>query len=1041
MIPPNPFRESRLDQSENYRLEWDVPELNAVVSNWLVAEVRRLVGRTEPDPGQMIAVITGPPGYGKTHLFGRIEHQVGRDVFFVFVPAFEPETPPLDHIRRHVVAALFRKHADASSPLELALARLCGPAMATYFGDLPPTLAARHDSIRQRLGESPDAVLEVVRTVKTLPPFARLADSLVAVLPGDAGVVRALALGWAPAPWSDTARRWLQGQDLPEADLNAVGLSLDPPTAMDVLKAIPALLRHAQPMMICCDQIEGILQSDKRAELIGGLAQSLMDLLQNLPVQIVLSCFRDSWDSQFEGRGLNAFMMRVRKPLFGLESMKANQAIRLVAGRMASWPEHAPDKPLTWPFSEATIRQTVIDFAPTPRGLIQDCAARFDDWLEGDQTDEIAPPPAAAGGGAQEQDHSRAFLAEWSSEIDDIKRSAERSVGQQEMDRLYRGVLEVLKLAHSAQRLREFGGVKIVDIQDKVIKASAPLKRPGCAVALAGAPGESAQTVIVALTTIESAQSFNAYLNALRTAAEKAVGILLIHPRRDLVLGNNARIWLEQERKNGRLRLLALEDHPLTFQAIEALVALLIQAEDRQLILNGVTMTPEDCRDLVIKTGVIDNLDLFKLLGHAKKPPTKPAEAAASPASPTARAKSPSVPADLTGKSGGAAGPASPAPSVAVVAGKAAPQAGPPPPSVQPAPPPAGGDHSAWAAEKLAQAVKKLKLLGQDVEPDGFEIGPTFARLRVIPLGKTNFQVVKNKAVDLRISLGLKVVPIVGSQAGCISIDIQRPDRATVSLAEALAKPPDGLHGTPAFAVGADVAGQIHWLNLAEPADCHLLVAGTTGSGKSEFLRAAVAALARRLGPDQIQFVLIDPKRVTFNLAAASPYFRAPVAHDGDEALPLIQQCMDEMDRRYAILEKHKLTNVADLASELVPRIVVVIDEFASFLEDKQSKKLVTALLKRIGAMARAAGIHLILATQRPDKDVITPVLRENLPGRIALQVTNKAGSELILGSPEAEHLLGKGDLFWKKGGELLRLQSPYVAQHELEAALRITPT
>ncbi|MEJ7638390.1 MAG: FtsK/SpoIIIE domain-containing protein [Singulisphaera sp.] len=186
-----------------------------------------------------------------------------------------------------------------------------------------------------------------------------------------------------------------------------------------------------------------------------------------------------------------------------------------------------------------------------------------------------------------------------------------------------------------------------------------------------------------------------------------------------------------------------------------------------------------------------------------------------------------------------------------------------------------------------------------------------------------------------------------------------------------------------------------------------------------------------------MQFVLIDPKRVTFNLKGASPYLKSPVAHGLDEALPLIQACMAEMDRRYRILEERKLANVSELPPELLPRIVVVIDEFASFLEDKESKKVVTALLKRIGAMARAAGIHLIVSTQRPDKDVVTPLLRENLPGRIALKVASKAGSDLILGSPDAEHLLGRGDLFWKTGGELRRLQSPFVSQSDLERTLR----
>lgn len=1033
-LPPNPFRESRLNDSGNYRPEWDVPELNAAVSNWLVEEVRRLAGRDRPDPGQMIAVITGPPGYGKTHLFGRIEHQVGRDVFFVFVPAFEPETPPLDHIRRHVVAALFRKVGDAPSPVELALARLCGPALADYFADLPPTLAARHDSLRQRLAGSPDAVLEVVRPVKALPPFARLADSLVSVLPGDAGVIRALALGWAPPPWSDTSRRWLQGQDLPEGDLKAVGLTPDPPTALAVLKAIPALFGHQQPMMICCDQVEGLLRSEKKADLLANLSGSLMDLLQGLPVQVVLSCFKDSWQDHIVRNTLNAFQMRVRQPIFDLEAMKPNQGIRLIAGRMTSWPEHPADKPPTWPFAEAAVRHVVARRAPTPRALIQDCARQFDEWCEGDQAVEIAPPPTPDPKPGT-KDLTRPFLAEWASEIEEIKSSPERAVGRLAEDRFYRGVLEALKLAHSAQRLRDFGGARVVDIQNKVIKATAPLQRPGAAVSLVGGPGESAQNVLVALTTIESTQSFAAYFRALIAAsgATKAVGILLIHPRRDLNLGHSAKTWMELEQKMGRFRLLALEDHPLTFQALEAFVALLIQAENRELVLDGVTMTPEDCRDLVIKTGVIDNIDLFKLLGHAKK------AAGASAAQATAGAN---------GAAAAAPG-ASPVPAVAMApaasgrptstAAAISPAAKAPAPAAQPvAPARPKVDHSAWAEDKLAKAVKKLKLLGQDVQPGGVEIGPTFARLRVEPLGKTNFKGVSNKAVDLRISLGLERVPIVGSQAGCISIDVQRPDRATVGLAEALGGEPPGLAGAPSFPVGQDVGGQAHWLDLAEPSDCHLLVAGTTGSGKSEFLRAAVAALARRLGPGQVQFLLIDPKRVTFNIANASPYLRAPVAHSLDEALPLIQGVMDEMDRRYAILAEQGISNVGELDPRMVPRVVVVIDEFASFLEEKESKKLVTALLKRIGAMARAAGIHLIVATQRPDKDVITPVLRENLPGRIALQVTNKAGSDLILGAPEAEHLLGKGDLLWKRGGDLLRLQSPFVTQAELEAALRV---
>ncbi|WP_435010866.1 FtsK/SpoIIIE domain-containing protein [Tundrisphaera lichenicola] len=671
----------------------------------------------------------------------------------------------------------------------------------------------------------------------------------------------------------------------------------------------------------------------------------------------------------------------------------------------------------TWPFDEASLATLVRDMIPTPRGLIQESDRLFDEWAGGDRSQPIK----FKSGVGSDIDPSVLFLREWNREIEAIGKDPERSADYLSEDRLYRGIFEALKLAQSAQRMRPFGGVRILEVADKALKATPPGRRPGASVVVGTKPGEASQRIVVALTKIEAAKNFSYYFKALFAASEQGDGTLLIHPKRDLDLGTAARTSFEEAQRKGKLRLMPLEDHPSTYHATECLTALIDRAEARELVLGGVTLSAEDCRDLVIKTGVIDNIDLFKMLGGWKRAMAKVAHAAPvdQPSSGTSIPPAPVLPAPVTP-------PASPVAT------------NPAPIPVAPNPVPPSTDLDAWAEKKLVGAVKKLNLLGQGVEPDGFEIGPTFARLRVRPVGKTNFMSICNKAVDLRISLGLEVVPIVGSQAGCISIDIQRPDRAVVTLAEALADAPENLAGKPAFPVGKDVGGQTHWLNLAEPSDCHILVAGTTGSGKSEFLRSMIATLAARLGPDHLQFLLIDPKRVTFNLRGTSPYLRAPIAYDIDEALPLIQGCMTEMDRRYKLLEERKLSNVSELPAEFLPRIVLIIDEFASFLEDKESKKLVTALLKRIGAMARAAGIHLILSTQRPDKDVVTPILRENLPGRIALKVSSKGGSNLILGSPEAENLLGKGDLFWKRGGELLRLQSPFVGQDALERILGV---
>lgn len=155
--------------------------------------------------------------------------------------------------------------------------------------------------------------------------------------------------------------------------------------------------------------------------------------------------------------------------------------------------------------------------------------------------------------------------------------------------------------------------------------------------------------------------------------------------------------------------------------------------------------------------------------------------------------------------------------------------------------------------------------------------------------------------------------------------------------------------------------------------------------------------------------------------------------------MPLIEDSFKETKRRYELLKVRKLEKVSELqGKDALPQIVMIIDEFADLMIDKESKKQLEKPLKSIGALARAAGIHLVLATQRPEASIVTPVLRSNLPGRIGFQVASEADSKLILGVTDAFRLLGKGDLLWKHGGSLMRLQAPLVDRDDVEKALRL---
>jgi hypothetical protein len=1019
----NPFEADRLARAGSFVAEWDVPSLNERISTDLGAELDRLRERLTPDAREKVRLVIGPPGYGKTHLFGRLHHAQGGRFFFVYVPQILDTRRPAEHARWHIAEALFAAEPNTPSALQRTFCQLLAPSFASYFESLGAAYSARHAALRQQLKSDPLVILELLRPVKDMLPFHRLADSVASQfshLPAD--ILRAFVLGLSPAAHS--ARAWLRGDALTESKAAELQLKAAPAEAKNILHCLTALLQRVQlPVLLCFDQLEAVVKDPTGPRAITTEVMAWLDEIPNL--LIVMSCLESEWD-ELRDRGFKSFEHRVA--LRGLEPLSPAQAVELVRLRLGSWVGYQPQHAATWPFDPAALEQFVTKTPPPARSFLKECAAKFAEWLNGPRDALID----ATTGGKKKPTLEDAFSECWSAELSAVQQGGVSPHDQQE-ERLYRGVQEAVWLAYDGKL--SIDGVCVVAVQEGALKASAGDGRPSLDLRLA--VGNQAFHVIVAVTRNDSGVRFGAYLDALQGAIGKQVaGAVLVRPAAAIKLGKTSKAYKAYEKSvsDGKVRPFPLDAEPQTFAALECLVRLLQRAEAGDLELVGQRLTADQCRGLLVRLKLLDQLKLFNIV-LAGWPPAAAARSAV-----RADQAANGVAASHTATPKAAASVA-PTPAAAAVA-PAGPRAvsGAPLPG-GPAPASAGTAPTAptWAENMLARLVTLLRDCRQPVAPQGTEIGPTFARLKVSPRGQTDVQKIRRKAENIQLGLGLTARPVVGTQAGYISIDIQRPERETVPLRDVLATESSALRGQVAFPVGKDVSGRTHWLNLGDTSSCHLLIAGTTGSGKSEFMKAMLAALASRLSPQELQLVLIDPKRVTFNLPGASPYLRAPIAHDVGEALPLIEDCFTEMEHRYALLEERRLENVSQLTgAAALPRIIVLFDEFADLMLDRDSKKDLERLVTRLGAKARAAGIHLILATQRTEASVVTPLLRTNLPARISLRVMGERDSNLILGVPDAAHLLGRGDLLWLHSSGMLRLQSPFVGRQELETALRV---
>jgi S-DNA-T family DNA segregation ATPase FtsK/SpoIIIE len=354
---------------------------------------------------------------------------------------------------------------------------------------------------------------------------------------------------------------------------------------------------------------------------------------------------------------------------------------------------------------------------------------------------------------------------------------------------------------------------------------------------------------------------------------------------------------------------------------------------------------------------------------------------------------------------------------------------------------------------------RKLADFGVQVTVTAAYPGPVVTRYEFEPAVGVKGAQILNLAKDLARSLSLVSVRVVETLPGksSMALELPNPKRQMVRLLEIIAsKEYNDMHSPLTMTLGKDIAGQPVVVDLAKMP--HLLVAGTTGSGKSVGINAMILSLLYKAEPDQVRLILVDPKMLELSIYEGIPHLLAPVVVDMKQAANALNWCVAEMDKRYKLMsaigvrnlaglnqrvkdaEKNgeKLSNPVSLTPDspeplsILPHIVVVIDELADLM--MVAGKTVEQLIARLAQKARASGIHLILATQRPSVDVITGLIKANIPTRISFQVSSKIDSRTILDQMGAEALLGQGDMLYLAPGTgyPTRVHGAFVADEEV---------
>lgn len=352
------------------------------------------------------------------------------------------------------------------------------------------------------------------------------------------------------------------------------------------------------------------------------------------------------------------------------------------------------------------------------------------------------------------------------------------------------------------------------------------------------------------------------------------------------------------------------------------------------------------------------------------------------------------------------------------------------------------------AAEVLRVTLEEFNI---QAEVTGIRKGPVITMFEILPAPGVKLAKITNLSDNIALRLAASSVRIVAPIPGkhAVGIEIPNKRRNIVSFGELIREEEfsSPKHQIP-VALGKDIPGDAQIVDLAKTP--HLLIAGATGSGKSVCVNSIICSILYRRTPEEVKMILIDPKIVELKFYNDIPHLLTPVITDPKRAFQALQYCLYEMERRYSLLDSLQVRDVRsynekikkrNLAAETLPYIVVVIDEFADLMST--TGKELESTVARLAAMSRAVGIHIVLATQRPSTDVITGLIKANIPSRVAFMVASKVDSRIIIDSMGAEKLLGKGDMLFTSAWDPFpfRMQGAYLSEEEVERVVEYVKT